>query len=150
MIGVLVATILMVGYLCWHTFHYGVPASISQTAYKLPHESLFTLLMYAIGFLTVMPMMDACKDGTEVLAFLTIAGILFVGAAPLAKHTNIAVHMTAAVVFGASSQLMIALNEPQLLSVWVVCALWLMLIKGRHWLFWIEIACVTDLLLYCL
>ena len=69
MIGIAVATAIMAAYLGWYLARYGVPFSISRTVFKLPHEVIFTLVMYAVAFLTIVPMMDACSEDTKVMAF---------------------------------------------------------------------------------
>lgn len=150
MIGTLIATVIMCAYLGWYIRSYGVPGSISQTVFMLPHECIFTAIMFAVGFLTIMPMIDHCSENTKVLAFLTIAGMMFVGAAPLGKNCDERVHLGGALFFGISSQIMLALNKPVLLSVWVPMAVILIAVKGSNFLFWAELACIADLLIYCL
>lgn len=150
MIGIAVATAIMAAYLGWYLARYGVPFSISRTVFKLPHEVIFTLVMYAVAFLTIVPMMDACSEDTKVMAFLTMASIGFVGATPLGRNCDERVHMGAAILFGVCSQLMIALNMPQLLWGWLPVALFIFLIdRLEHWLFLAEVVCITLLLIFC-
>lgn len=150
MIGVLIATTIIVAYLGWYIKSYGIPPSISQTVYKLPHNSIFTLVMYAVAFLTIAQMIDRCSETTQFLAFFTIAGIGFVGAAPLGKNCDEKVHLSSALFFGVCSQIMIALNMPILLLVWLPVVIRLVLTAGKDYLFWIELACIADLLIFCL
>lgn len=150
MAGVIAATILMVAYLGWYLCRHGVPFSISRTVFKLPHEVIFTLLMYAVAFLTIAPMIDACSENTKALAFLTMASIGFVGASPLGRNCDERVHMGAAILFGVCSQLMIALNMPVLLWGWLPVSLYIFLIdRLEHWLFLAEVACITEMLIFC-
>ena len=149
MIGVGLSTILMIAYIGWYTTNYGVPWSLSHTVYKLPHEAVFTLVMFAMAFLNIIPMMEACSENTKVLAFLTMASIGFVGAAPLGRNCDERVHMGAAMLFGLCSQLMVAFNIPVLLFVFLPAVVWLTATRGRNWLFWLEVACIIDLLLFC-
>lgn len=150
MIGTIIATLIMSAYLGWYVYSYGVPGSISQTVFKLPHECVFTVVMFAVGFLTIMPMIDHCSENTKILAFLTIAGMMFVGAAPLGKNCDERVHLGGALFFGVFSQTMLAFNKPLLLAVWVPAIVLLVSVKGKNYLFWIELACIADLLIYCL
>lgn len=150
MIGIILATVIMAVYLGWYLYNYGVPGSISRTVYKLPHESIFTLVMYAVAFLTVIPMMNACSENTKVLAFLTMGSIGFVGAAPLGKHCDERVHMSAAAIFGVCSQIMIAINAPALLLMWLLFLFVFIILLGRNWLFWAELVCIATLFAFCL
>lgn len=150
MIATLIATLIMGLYLGWYIKKYGIPESISQTVFKLPHEVCFTLVMYSVGFLNIAQMIDHCSENTKFLAFLSIAGVLFVGAAPLGKDCNEKVHIAGALFFGICSQIMIALNAPLLLLGWVPCVFWLLKSAGRHYKFWLEMACIIDLLVFCL
>jgi hypothetical protein len=115
MIGTGISTIVMIAYLGWNVVNFGVPRSISHTAYNLPSKAIFILVMYAMAFLNIIPMMEACSEDTKMLAFLTIASIVFVGATPLGKNCDERVHMGAAMLFGACSQMMVAFNMPILL-----------------------------------
>lgn len=150
MIGTGLSTIIMIAYIGCYIINYGVPRSLSDTVYKLRYKSVFTLVMYAMAFLNIIPMMEACSEDTKVLAFLTMASIGFVGASPLGKNCDERVHMGAAMLFGLCSQLMVAFNIPVLLFVFFPAVVWLIATKGRNWLFWIEVACITDLFLFCI
>lgn len=151
MIGIIIATVIMAVYIGWYLCRHGVPFSLSRTVYKLPHEVLFTLTLYAVAFLTVIPMMDACNEDTKILAFLTMASIAFVGAAPLGRNCDERVHIGAAILFGVSSQLMIALNQPELLFGWIPGLLFIIFIdRLEHWLFLVELVCIVDTLIFCL
>lgn len=150
MIGTIIATVIMSAYLGWYVYRYGIPGSISQTVFKLPHEAIFTAVMFSVGFLTIMQMIDQCSENTKCLAFLTIAGMLFVGAAPLGKNCDERVHLGGALFFGICSQIMLALNKPVLLFVWLPMAVLLIAVKGRNYKFWVELACIFDLLIYCI
>lgn len=150
MIGTIIATCIIAVYLGWYIILHGIPASISQTVYKLPHEAIFTVVMYAIAFLTIPAMIDTCREGTEILAFLSIAGIGFVGAAPLGKNCDERVHMGGAIFFGVCSQIMLALNNAVLLLMWVPTIVFLAIHKCKNWLFWVEMTCILDLLIFSL
>ena len=150
MIGTIIAAVIMAVYLGWYIKNYGVPASISQTVYKLPHEIIFTLVIWTVGALTAMPIFDHCSDGSTFLAFLSIGGLMFVGAVPLGKNYDERIHLGGAIFFGFCSQIMIAVNSPLILLVWLPFGIWLICTNGNKYLFWLEMACVIDLLIYCL
>jgi hypothetical protein len=150
MIATLISLVIIAVYLGWYLKSYGVPESISQTVFKLPHEIIFTLVMWAVAGLNIAQMLERCSDETQFLAFLTMAGILFVGAAPLGKDCDERVHIGGALFFGICSQIMIALNAPLLLLAWLPCVWWLIKSAGSHFKFWMEVTCIVDLLIFCL
>lgn len=93
-----------------------IPRSLSETYYYLgsPHyprsgwaemkfnrlrASIFTLMMWDIAFTLLPVMLDITPEGQQFLAFLALAAICFVGAAPEFKEKYEGrVHTTAAVI----------------------------------------------------
>lgn len=92
-----------------------IPRSLSETYYYLgsqyyPHSgweekfnrlraSIFTAMMWGIAFTLLPVMFEATPEGQQFLAFLALASICFVGAAPEFKNKYEGrVHTTAAVI----------------------------------------------------
>lgn len=98
----------------------GVPYSISATFYKLQHPYWFMATMWTTAGLLMPAVLDASKPGTEFLAFLACAGMLFVGAAPnFREDLEGKVHMSGAVICVVASQLWVAFN-----CWWVLLPAW--------------------------
>ena len=98
----------------------GVPYSISATFYKLQHPYWFMAAMWATAGLLMPAALETGKPGTEFLAFLACAGMLFVGAAPnFREELEGKVHMSGAVVCVVASQLWVAFN-----GWWVLIPVW--------------------------
>lgn len=99
----------------------GVPYSISATFYKLQHPYWFMAAMWATAGLLMPIALETSKPGTEFLAFLACAGMIFVGAAPnFREDLEGKVHMSGAVVCVVASQLWVAFN-----CWWVLFPIWL-------------------------
>lgn len=99
----------------------GVPYSISATFYKLQHPYWFMAAMWATAGLLMPAALETGKSGTEFLAFLACAGMIFVGAAPnFREELEGKVHMLGAVVCVVASQLWVAFN-----CWWVLIPVWL-------------------------
>lgn len=122
-----------------------IPDSISDTFY-LGTKYGFTFVMWAIGFLTVMSLLPITPIAYQFIAFLLAAGLLLVGAAPHFKESfEGGVHKAGALLFGFSSQAWAFIyGSPWLLITWILIA---PLIKTRQKVFWIEIACIINLVI---
>lgn len=88
MTTVLLAFIVFLAYLAAIFSLFGVPTSLSDTYYLLDRKMkdtgcLFTLLMFVMAFLIIMPLFDITPEEYKALAFFIVLGIAFVGAAPL-------------------------------------------------------------------
>lgn len=160
MIQVCLSIIILLAYivcLCYRGG--GVPSSLSATVFKLPTGWiwLWTVVIYLVAFLCVPQYLDVTEK-CQFFAFLAIAALLFVGAAPLVKDKKelaYKVHCVAAVVCGVCSQIVLALNLPILLLLW---AFWVAnfvfaVIQGKKWptkVFWAEMVCFGSTFIYCL
>lgn len=98
----------------------GVPYSISATFYKLKHRLWFMSTMWLTSGLLMPGILEASKPGTEFLAFLACAGMLFVGAAPnFREEFEGKVHQAGAIMCVVFSQLWVAFNLWQALFIWL-------------------------------
>ena len=143
----------------------GVPPSLSASVFALPYSRrwIWTAMLYAVCFLVLMPWpwsyLDKVSENTQFLAFIAIAALAFVGAAPLVKDkSDIAykVHCTAAIVCAVCSQLVLVFNQPLFLLCWlpwVGCFIDLAVSKQlATWetkTFWAEMVCFSSTLLFC-
>ena len=141
----------------------GIPSSLSASVFWLPYNKrwLWTVTIYAVGILVLYPfglphsvsILDKVSEDTQFLAFIAIAALMFVGAAPLVKDKqDIAykVHCTSAAVCAVASQALVARNNTWLLLCWAVffwLFLWNTAEAGKTWdtwrtkTFWAEQIC---------
>ena len=123
--NVVISIIILLGYtiaLCIKGG--GVPASLSASVFYMPYDKrwIWTVVLYGVVILAMPTYMDKVSQNTQFLAFLAMAGLAFVGAAPLVKdHQELAykVHCLAAVICAVCSQLVLVFNQPWLLLCWV-------------------------------
>lgn len=130
-----------------------IPVSISSTVYGLGKKGqwVFTIVMWIVGFSIVPTLMEKSSDTTRFLAFFSIAGILFVGAAPLVAKEKNTLHYVCAAVAGIASQLLVALNQPLLLLIWFLYIGYTLAAKdGSRNFFWVEVSCMLSIFVYCL
>lgn len=116
-----------IGYMIWKKGE--LPQSISATVYDLDRKNkwVFTIVMFLCTFLIAPQLMEVTYMETSILPFLTLVGLLGVGAAPLVSGEKNTLHYVSASICGVASQLMIALSVPQILFLWtpyVIYTLW--------------------------
>ncbi len=100
----------------------GIPYSISATFYKLKHSYWFMAAMWSTAGLLMPAVLDISKPGTEFLAFLACAGMIFVGAAPNFKEEMEGkVHMSGAVICVVASKLWVGCTS----IWWVLIPVWI-------------------------
>lgn len=144
----------------------GVPSSLSASVFDLPKSKrwIWTVMLYAVCFCVLVPFgmggvsfLDKVSENTQFLAFIAIAALAFVGAAPLvADKTDLAykVHCVAAVVCAVCSQLVEGFNLSWMLLCWlpwVMVFVWIT--KDHPWrtlVFWAEMVCFYGTFAYCL
>lgn len=91
---VLIALCIFMSYIITSIGIFGVPSSISDTYYLFESKKknlgvIFTIMMFSLVFLFIAPFLDITPDNWQFLAFLSVIGIGFVGAAPLFKKKGI-------------------------------------------------------------
>lgn len=145
----------------------GVPPSLSASVFDLPKGQrwIWTVVLYAVCFCVLVPFgwhgvsfLDKVSENTQFLAFIAIAALAFVGAAPLvADKTDIAykVHCVAAVVCAVCSQLVLVFNQPLLLLCWLPWVAYMAYIVNNYkqWrtkTFWAEMVCFGSTFIFCL
>lgn len=156
-------------YLAGMIFLFGIPSSISETFYLLSNQRinmfgrefcpkwLFTFFCWGLGFTLLPPWLDMTTDSLQFMCFLSAAGLLFVGAAPLFKlKLEGKVHFTSAAVCVVFSQLWVAFTPVWwvLLPIWIGVGLYLLYrtlihsdifrgyirFKESKPMFWVEVA----------
>ena len=160
--NVVIAIIILLGYtiaLCVKGG--GVPSSLSASVFLMPQRKrwIWTVVICAVCFLCVPTYIERTGENTQFLAFIAIAALAFVGAAPLVRnHKELAynVHCWAAVVCAVCSQLVLVFNQPWLLLCWVPWAIAEYLetdVFQKRWrtqTFWGEMVCFVDTFAFCL
>lgn len=99
-----------------------IPNSISQIVYSLSEKWkwTFTIVMFIVGFMVVPQLIEVIQNPLyKFLGFFTVLGILGVGADPLVKGEHNIVHYLSAIIMGISSQIIVYMNIPQLLYLWI-------------------------------
>lgn len=131
-------------------FIFGIPWSISSTYYLLEEKKkglgwLFTIFCYAAGGFLLPDWMNVTQESYQYICFLSVAGLLFVGAAAQFKESlTSAVHYTAAVMCCLLSQIWCFIAGFWWLSLLsflfflsIAC-----LSRKKNWMFWVEIAAI--------
>lgn len=110
----------------------GIPKSLSMTFYLLQEKKKwlriwFPIMMVSMAFL-LMPAWLEISVGSpfQFLAFLAPAGIMFTGAAPAFKSSELenTVHMTSAIFAAITALLWVGLVA----NLWLVIAIWFVII----------------------
>lgn len=138
-----------------------VPSSLSASVFILPYGRrwIWSAVIFAVCFLCISPYVTKTGEQTQFLAFLSIAGLLFVGGAPLVRswqdNLQFQVHQWGAILCAACSQLVLVFNCPYLLLCWtpfVAYEAWRFInyLKWRTEVFWGEMVCFASTFIYCL
>ena len=78
---------------------YGIQPSISDNYYVSKHPWTFTLVMWIVAYTMLPPMLSATTETYQFTAFLSCAGIAFVGAAAAYRQSlSNTVHTIGAVI----------------------------------------------------
>ena len=137
----IISAILFAIYLfCMAEFH-GVQPSISDNYYVSKHPWTFTLAMWTVAFMMLPPMLSATTETFQFTAFLSCAGIAFVGAAAAYKQsmTN-TVHTIGAVIAALFAIIWAYTICPPLPTIAILAAVNILLSKVSNKIYWIEIA----------
>ena len=156
-ISVIIAIIILLGYtvaVCIKAG--GVPPSLSASVFDLPKNRrwIWTAVLYAVVLLCVVPYVGKAED-EQTLAFVALAALGFIGAAPLMgekKDIGYWVHCVAAMICAVNSQMVLLFNEPRQLLMWVPFLIAYAII-GKGWrtrTFWAEMVCFASTFVFCL
>jgi hypothetical protein len=138
-----------------------IPSSLSVTVFSMEKKDrwIWCLVIWAVVFICLPTYICKVGENTKFLAFLAMAGLLFVGGAPLVIKSEdkmqYFVHCGAAVVCAVCSQLVLVFNQPLLLLAWVpwvVAFVWITKDspRWRTMTFWGEMVCFANTFTFCL
>ena len=153
--------VILMSYTVAVCIKFGIPTTLSESYYFIYKKYLFTLVMWLSGFLLLPPIMEMTGGDTQIIPFLSIIGIMIVGAAPRYKEQERTLHIIGATMAGFFSQLWIILYAyPWTLLTWFILIIWAIgilieskLVKWseeldkRKWFFWAEMLAFINLYL---
>ncbi len=144
LIAVTLSCCIMSLYLTAYILNQGVPCSISDTYYRTERKWLFPVCTGVSGVLALVPLLNITPETYKFVAFLIVASILFVAAAPAFKEElTKQVHYGAALMLGlsATAWLILTTGVPYIAIAVAVIAM----LDRRHFLFWIETGLLYNL-----
>ena len=119
---------------------YGVQPSISDNYYVSKHPWTFTIAMWTVAFTMLPPMLSATTETFQFAAFLSCAGIAFVGAAAAYKRTlTNTVHIAGAITAALFAIVWAYTICPPLPTIAILTAVYILLAVRRHKIYWAEI-----------
>ena len=140
----IISAILFAIYLfCMAKLH-GVQPSVSDNYYVSKHPWTFTLGMWTVAFMMLPPMLSATTETFQFTAFLSCAGIAFVGAAAAYRQsmTN-TVHIAGAVTAALFAIIWAYTICPPIPTIAILTAAYILLAVRRHKVYWAEITAFT-------
>ena len=128
-LAIISATLFAIYLLLMAKLH-GIQPSISDNYYVSKHPWSFTLAMWTVAFTMLPPMLSATTEAFQFAAFLSCAGIAFVGAAAAYKQqlTN-QVHIAGAATAGLFSIVWAYTICPPIPTVAIITAAYILLRK---------------------
>ena len=136
----IISAILFAIYLYVMAKLHGIQPSISDNYYVSKHPWTFTLAMWTVAFTILPPMLSATTETFQFTAFLSCAGIAFVGAAAAYKQslTN-TVHIAGAVTAALFAIIWAYTICPPLPTIAILTAAYILLAVRRHKIYWAEV-----------
>ena len=136
----IISAILFAIYLfCMAKLH-GVQPSVSDNYYVSKHPWTFTIAMWTVAFTMLPPMLSATTKTFQFTAFLSCAGIAFVGAAAAYKRTlTNTVHIAGAITAALFAIVWAYTICPPLPTIAILTAAYILLAVRRHKIYWAEI-----------
>ena len=119
---------------------HGIQSSISDNYYVSKHPWTFTIAMWTVAFTMLPPMLSATTETFQFTAFLSCAGIAFVGAAAAYRQsmTN-TVHIAGAVTAALFAIVWAYTICPPIPTIAILTAAYILLAVRRHKIYWAEI-----------
>ena len=136
----IISAILFATYLFLMAKLHGVQPSVSDNYYVSKHPWTFTLAMWTVAFTMLPPMLSATTETFQFTAFLSCAGIAFVGAAATYRQslTN-TVHIAGAVTAALFAIVWAYTICPPLPTIAILTAAYILLAVRVHKIYWAEI-----------
>ena len=140
----IISAILFAIYLILMAKLHGVQPSVSDNYYVSKHPWTFTLAMWLVAFTMLPPMLSATTETFQFTAFLSCAGIAFVGAAAAYRQslTN-TVHIAGAVTAALFAIVWAYTICPPLPTIAILTTAYILLAVRRHKIYWAEITAFT-------
>ena len=137
---VLFSLVVFATYLIIMSKLHGIQPSVSDNYYVSKHPWTFTLAMWTVAFMMLPPMLSATTETFQFAAFLSCAGIAFVGAAAAYKQsmTN-TVHTIGAVIAALFAVIWAYTICPPLPTIAILTAAYILIAVRRHKVYWTEI-----------
>ena len=119
---------------------HGVQTSVSDNYYVSKHPWTFTIAMWTVAFTMLPPMLSATTETFQFTAFLSCAGIAFVGAAAAYRQsmTN-TVHIAGAITSALFAIVWAYTICPPLPTIAILTAAYILLAVRRHKIYWAEV-----------
>lgn len=138
MFTTLFALLLWTAYNVLIVVKHGFQSSLSATYYTATGRRLLSLMLLAVIALLAVTAFDSVRPESQFSVFLSLAGLAFVAFTPLSRDDfEGKVHLGGAIVSGIGTQLLVAMNFPSLLTLWIFYPLALLHHRGSQ-LFWAE------------
>ena len=136
----IISAIFFATYLFLMAKLHGIQPSVSDNYYVSKHPWTFTLAMWTVAFTMLPPMLSATTETFQFTAFLSCAGIVFVGAAAAYKQsmTN-TVHTIGAVIAALFAIIWAYTICPPLPTIAILTAAYILIAVRRHKVYWAEI-----------
>lgn len=138
MITTSIALFLWTAYNVLIVVKHGFQSSLSATYYTATGKRLLPLMLLSVVALLAFTAFDSVCEDSQFAVFLSLVGLAFVALTPLSRDDfEGKVHLGGAIVSGVGTQLLVAINCPLLLTLWLLYPL-AFLIHRRSQLFWAE------------
>lgn len=150
MIGLLIAVLVMSGYLTFVVKCFGIPRSLSDTYYLLGKNGwIFQVVIGLFGSLLMPVWIDLSSENTQFLVFLSCGGLMFVAAAPCFKvEMEGKVHYSSAAVCCISAVVWLLLEVGWPIPVGALaCALSATAFTKGKLFWWVEMAILVGSIL---
>lgn len=103
----------------------GIPASISESYYRIEHRKWFTFVMLIIAFCIIPVSYEASTPASRFLMFLAAAGLIIIAVAPnfaYGEKSEFIAHYTGAAMLLLFSQIWVYINFKYILLLWILFA----------------------------
>lgn len=134
-----------------------IPPSLSASVFYLPRVGaiLWLAVIATVVFCLAPVLLAVSRPATQFLAFISCAGLLFVGGCPLVKDkTDLTykIHIAGAITCAVCANLLIMFNHWLMLFLWIPWLFWFIWVtKDRRWTtqtFWAEMTCFYSTFAY--
>lgn len=149
----IISMIICIGYLGVTYLIHGVTPSISMSYYKWKdldkfYGILFTLFCWGVGFTIIPVWLELTPTTWQFTAFLSAAGLLFVGASPSFKDYSLErdVHTIGAGICFVSSLIWSAIvGSPIILTIAVLLIAGAIITRIKNLTYWLEIIAFVNM-----